>query len=107
MVASTSPITITLNPETLSQMYLNQNLSLKQNMDVMAAIGGGRQLLNLHPTTNVSEAVTIYFKFFNLDLPDIATAKVYSLEIIAFDTYSKVCMTCPGSTTQNMKVLKC
>jgi hypothetical protein len=106
MVVNTTPINLTLDRQSLSAMYLAQSQFLKY-MDLPSTIGNRPQLVNLPVPAN-STNVTVYLAFYNLDLPTLQTAKVYSLSIRSYDKSGLACFSCPSGTSfRNPNSCKC
>jgi hypothetical protein len=68
MVTSLSPIDFEVSRSSLSEMYLASDPRLSM-MDLQGTINNAPQLVNIPISSPNSTNYTIYFKFFNLDLP--------------------------------------
>jgi hypothetical protein len=97
MVASLTPIALSLSPQALSQMYLQQNATLA-SLDLFGTINGDSQLVNVAFPSGMSNN-RVYLAFFNLDLPSTLTAKTYRLRLITSSTYSAICFSCSWGLT--------
>jgi hypothetical protein len=96
MFASTSPISITLTRQSISEMYLNLS-SLLSNMDLFGAINGDLQLVNLR--YSYANNNKVYLAFFNLDQPTSIADKQYYLSFRTVTTTGLICFSCPWGSS--------
>lgn len=96
MLASTTPITVSLTKQSLSEMYSNQS-SLLSSIDLFGAINGDFQLVNLR--YSYANNNQVYMAFFNLDQPTLMTDKQYYLSLRAATSSGLICFSCPWYST--------